>query len=218
MDSTSILCRSLTGLFLLLLQTRLKALFDQLTHDIAQPYAEGQRKGHDDTAEYNQEADCDDCIANAYHLEDNAEGNDKQEYPHTLRYGIAILQVGVLARQVYDPADKIAQYDSDDDDDDGDDDEGQGSRNTGSIFGKLGYADKIQAKGKKDNNEYPVDDLAQHKGREGLHATLLQKTDDTHFVRPLVKSKKNQKPRQELFYEPAYDETHDQDDNHPDDA
>jgi len=190
---------------------------------MTQSDAEGKGEGHNNASKNDEETNGYYRIANTYILKDNPKGNNYKKYPYALRNKIAIsdvrtlTDVRILTCQVNDSADKIAQYNSDDNDNNGHNDEGKCACNPRSIFSKLAYSNKVQTKGEENNNKYPVDNLAYHDRREGVHTPFLQEVDNSHLVRPFIKTEKNQEPRQKLFNKPAYNKTTDHNDNHDDD-
>lgn len=191
---------------------------DQVAEDVGETYTQGEGHGQDDTAEDYEKTDRHDGVSQPYIFEDYSEGDDDQEDPHPFGDEISILDPGVLAGQIDDPAQEIAEYDTDDEDDQRHYDVGKGRGDPGSILGELSDPHVVEPEGQEEHDEDPVDDLAQDKRRRTPDAAFLKKGDHPRVLRPSVKPEKNEHFAEKLLDEPAYDESQDHHDDHHDDA
>lgn len=191
---------------------------DQVAENVGEADTQRERHGEDDTAENYEKTDRHDGVSEAYVFEDYSEGDDDEEDPYPFGDEVGILDPGILAGEIDDPAEEIAEYDADDENDQRYYDVGKGRRDPGGILGELRDPHVVEPEGQEKDDEDPVNDLAQDKGGRTPDAALFEKGDHPRVLRPPVKPEKDKQLAKELLDEPAYDEPQDHHDDHDDDT
>lgn len=164
---------------------------DQVSKDVAEAYA--QCKGHrqDDAPEDYQEAHRNDRIAQSDVFEDDAEGDDDKEDPYGLGDEIAVFDPGVFTGEIDNSTQKVAEYDAYDQDHQRYDNVRQGSGDPGGVFRELGDPHVIKAEREEKDYKYPINDLAEYKGRRRADTAFFEKCDDPCILGPLIEPEEN---------------------------